>query len=79
MPCGSVRIRMSSSSTTTSDIRRSPKPPNSRVDPGVFALLGGSIGPIPQGIRSRYRLMPIRESAQPRSGRKPSVRLDRSG
>ena len=40
MPCGSVRIRMSSSSTTTSDIRRSPKPPDSRVDPGVFALLG---------------------------------------
>ncbi len=41
MPCGSVRIRMSSSSTTTSDIHRSLKPPDSSVDPGVFALLWG--------------------------------------
>ncbi len=73
MPCGSVRIRMSSSSTTTSDPCRSPKPPDSRVDPGVSLFSGGSIGPdsagIPQEIRSRCRLMPIRESVQTRSGR----------
>jgi hypothetical protein len=31
---------MSSSSTTTSDPCRSPKPLDSRVDPGGFALLG---------------------------------------
>jgi hypothetical protein len=54
MLCGSVRIRMSSSSTTTSDPHRAPKPPDSRVDPGVFALLGRArSGRIPQGFRRR--------------------------
>jgi hypothetical protein len=54
MRCGCVRIRMSSSSTTTSDTRNSPKPLDSRVDPGVFALLGEArSGRIPQGFRRK--------------------------
>ena len=43
MRCGSVRIRMSSSSTTTSDTRNSPKPLDSRVDPGVFRASRGRL------------------------------------
>ena len=54
MLCGSARTRTSSSSTTTSDPHRSPKPPDSRVDPGVFALLGEARSDrIPQGFRGR--------------------------
>ena len=65
MLCGYVRIRMSSSSTTTSDPGCLPKPPDSCVNPGVFARPGEArSGPdsagIPQEIRSRCRLMPIR-------------------
>jgi hypothetical protein len=73
MPCGSARIRTSLSSTTTSDPRRSPKPLDSRVDPGVSRFSGGLIGPdsagIPQEIRSRCRLMPIAERPLRRSTR----------
>jgi hypothetical protein len=73
MLCGSARTHMSSSSTTTSETRRSPKPPESRVDPGVSRFSGGSIGPdsagIPQEIRSRCRRMPIRRSFLPRCWR----------
>jgi hypothetical protein len=43
MRCGSVRIRMSSSSTTTSDTRNSPKPLDSRVDPGGFREFRGRL------------------------------------
>lgn len=45
MACGCGHIPTSSSSTTTSNSRRLPKPPDSRVI-REFALLGeGSIGP----------------------------------
>jgi hypothetical protein len=40
MACGSARTHMSSSSTTTSDPHRSPKPPDSRVDSGVSRFSG---------------------------------------
>jgi hypothetical protein len=54
---------MSSSSTTTSDIRRSPNPRIHAWIRGFRPSRGGSIGPdsagIPQEIRSRCRLMPI--------------------
>jgi hypothetical protein len=54
MQCGFAHTPMSLSSTTTSDPRRSPKPPDSRVDPGVFALLEEArSGRIPQGFRRR--------------------------
>jgi hypothetical protein len=72
MACGCARTRMSSSSTTTSDPRRSPNPRIHAWIRGFRASRGASIGPdsagIPQEIRSRCRLIPIRESAQPRSG-----------
>jgi hypothetical protein len=40
MPCGCAHTRMSLSSTTTSDSRRSPKPPDSRVNLGVSRFSG---------------------------------------
>jgi hypothetical protein len=45
----------SSSSTTTSDPHRSPKPPDSRVDPGVSRFSARARwGRIPQGFRRRF-------------------------
>ena len=64
MPCDCARTRMSSSSTTTSDPHRSPKP---RIPIWGFRASRGSSGQdsagIPRGFRSRC--LPIRESAQP--------------
>jgi hypothetical protein len=54
MLCGSARPRTSSSSTTTSDPRRSPKPPDSLVNRGVLRVWGRlDRAPIPQGFRRR--------------------------
>jgi len=51
---GFARIRTSSSSTTTSDIHRSPKPPDSRVNRGVSRAWGTlDRAPIPLGFRRR--------------------------
>ena len=45
MPCGCARTRTSSSSTTTSDPHRSPKPPDHAWIRGFRASGGGPIGP----------------------------------
>ena len=73
MACGCAHIPTSLSSTTTSDPHRRRNPGFTRIR--GFALLGearsGRIPGIPQEIRSRCRLMPIRESAQPHLGGDP--------